>query len=168
MMGVQLDVSVVSWDYTSSSGALTLRHTTLAACVAQEYVPDPGQIGIPARASARVRPRPKRPRLHSKDAAPQNSGTKFSGLRGVQISPVKFPTRVRGSYISALWRGSGGPANSPVDKPLTVYRRGVGSSAARASSGQAVSRGAPAPPKAALGDREPNASRAVIRSSGKL
>src|SRR5271163_5335203 len=96
MMGVQLDVSVVSWDYTSSSGALTFHHTTLAACVAQESVPDPGQIGIPAPSFGSRAPQAETAAITLKGCGSPEFQCKISRASGVQISLINLPTKVRG------------------------------------------------------------------------
>src|SRR5271163_687788 len=102
MMGVQLDVSVVSWDYTSSSGALTFHHTTLAACVAQESVSDPGQIGIPAPSFGSRAPQAETAAITLEGCGSPEFQCKISRASGVQISLVKFTHKGEGIIYSRV------------------------------------------------------------------
>src|SRR5271163_1413325 len=96
MMGVQLDVSVVSWDYTSSSGALTFHHTTLAACVAQESLSDPGQIGIPAPSFGSRAPQAETAAITLEGCGSPEFRHKISRASGRPNFPGKIPHKGEG------------------------------------------------------------------------
>ena len=135
MMGVQLDVSVVSWDYTSSSGALTFHHTTLAACVAPESVSDPGQIGIPAPSFGSRAPQAETAAITLEGCGSPEFQCKISRASGVQISLVKFTHKGEGIIYHAPESGPGRSPKSPVDESLAMSFEGWGLVASRGGTG---------------------------------
>ena len=115
--------------------------------------------GAPSRDSRRLEPLASRPsaRALPRSRLPQNSSAKFLAPR-VRFLAGKFRPDWEGMICRAPGEGSGWPGELAHGQGAHRRSKGVKSSAAKASSGQAVSRSAPAPPKAALGqgtEREP-------------